>query len=171
MRARVFLFAGAIAALAFTCSSSLASADDGPSRRTRFRARLSGLNEVPARSTTGSGLVTLKIDEATETITFELSYADLEGATVGAAHVHLGQPGVNGGVMFFFCGGGSKPACPPAPAVVTGTVVASDIIGPAAQGIAPGEFDEVVAAIRSKVTYANVHTDLAPGGEIRGRLY
>ncbi len=60
-------------------------------------------------------------------------------------------------------------ACPPS-GTVTGTIRPVDVIGPAGQGIAAGEFDELVAAIRAGATYANVHTDLRPGGEIRGQL-
>jgi hypothetical protein len=30
------------------------------------------------------------------------------------AHIHVGQPDVNGGVTVFFCGGGGRPACAPA---------------------------------------------------------
>jgi hypothetical protein len=49
-------------------------------------------------------------------------------------------------------------------------VLPSDIEGPTTQGIDAGEFAEVVAPIRAGATYANVHTDLVPGGEIRGQL-
>ena len=41
---------------------------------------------------------------------------------------------------------------------------------PRAQGIAAGEFDELVDAIRDGFTYANVHSSLSPGGEMRGQL-
>jgi len=53
---------------------------------------------------------------------------------------------------------------------VTGVIDAADVIGPAGQGIAPGEFNELVRAIRSGNTYANVHTNMYPGGEIRGQI-
>jgi hypothetical protein len=33
-----------------------------------------------------------------------------------------------------------------------------------------GEFDEVIAAMRAGVTYANVHTAQFPGGEVRGQI-
>ena len=44
------------------------------------------------------------------------------------------------------------------------------MVGPAGQGLAPGEFDELVRAMRAGATYANVHTTLVPGGEIRGQI-
>jgi hypothetical protein len=99
---------------------------------------------------------------------FELTYSDLEGSPQ-AAHVHFGQPMVNGGIVFFLCGG-SEPACPPSPAAVTGTVVVGDILGPAEQGIAAQDIEAAVAAIRSGLTYVNVHTDMFTNGEIRGQI-
>ena len=44
------------------------------------------------------------------------------------------------------------------------------MIGPTAQGIAAGEFAELVDAIRHGVTYVNVHSTKYPGGEIRAQL-
>ena len=38
------------------------------------------------------------------------------------------------------------------------------------EGIAKGEFDELVRAMRAGVTYANVHSTTWPGGEIRGQF-
>jgi hypothetical protein len=73
-------------------------------------------------------------------------------------------------VSAFLCGGGTKPVCPPAGGTVTGMIFPSDVIGPTAQGIAPGEFEELVRAIRAGATYANVHTTGRPGGEIRGLI-
>jgi hypothetical protein len=54
---------------------------------------------------------------------------------------------------------------------VTGTVSADDVVGAAAaQGIAAGELDEVLRAVRAGIAYVNVHSTLWPGGEIRGQL-
>jgi len=53
---------------------------------------------------------------------------------------------------------------------VSGTAKATDVIGPAAQGISPGEFAKILDAIRSGFAYANVHTTRFPGGEIRGQI-
>ena len=56
------------------------------------------------------------------------------------------------------------------PATVAGTIRAADVVGPTAQGIEPGEFAELVAAVRAGVTYVNVHSTKYPGGEIRAQL-
>jgi hypothetical protein len=53
---------------------------------------------------------------------------------------------------------------------VTGTVIAADVIGPTAQGIPPGGFAEIIAAMRAGHTYANVHNSMFPGGEIRAQI-
>ena len=44
------------------------------------------------------------------------------------------------------------------------------LIGPEHQGIDPGQFGELVRAIRAGATYANVHTEKYTGGEIRAQL-
>src|SRR6266850_969355 len=77
---------------------------------------------------------------------------------------------IAGSVAAFLCGGGSKPApCVPGTAN-TGTITPADVIGPTGQGIAPGEWNELVAAIRAGVAYANVHSTTQTGGEIRGQI-
>jgi hypothetical protein len=133
-------------------------------------AELTGFEEVPALSTPGTGEFRARIveDAAGTRIEYELSYRGLV-APAAVAHIHLGQRGVSGGVSAFLCGGGDKPACP-AEGTVTGTIDAEDVVGPDAQGIAPGELDELVRAIRAGATYANVHSATYPQGEIRGQI-
>ena len=137
---------------------------------TILRASLRGSNEVPAVSSTGLAEFVGQVSSDETTVNWVLSYRNLEGATIVQAHVHFGQKDVNGGVMVFFCGGGGKPACPAAPATIMGTWVAADVLGPAGQGIAAGEFAEALAAMRNGLSYANIHTDKHPGGEIRGQV-
>jgi hypothetical protein len=68
-------------------------------------------------------------------------------------------------------GPAGTPACPTTnPAVVSGTLNAASVIGPTAQGISPGELDELLAALRADSTYVNVHSTLYPSGEIRNQL-
>jgi CHRD domain len=119
-------------------------------------------------SSAASGSFEASIDDAASEIDFTLTFADLE-APVLFAHIHFGQRSVNGGVAAFLCGGGGKPACPQS-GTVTGTIVPADVVGPTGQGIAAGEFGELVAAIRAGRTYANVHSTKFPGGEVRGQI-
>ena len=139
-----------------------------------MRARLSGYNEVPAVSTTASGHFRMRIDRQDATITWELRYEGIESA-VQQAHIHFGQHSVNGGVSVFLCSNlGNGPAgtqtCPQAEATLSGTITAAQVIGPGGQGLAATEFDELLTAIRSGVTYVNVHSAAFPGGEIRGQI-
>jgi hypothetical protein len=136
---------------------------------TRFHASLRGFNEVPATASLATAQLALRI-ESDGTLSFTLSFTDLSGPP-GAAHVHFGARGTNGGVSFFFCGGGGKPACPNATSgTITGMVQAADVVGPAAQGIAAGDLADITRAIRHGVTYANIHTAKFPAGEIRGQV-
>ena len=133
-----------------------------------FSTHLIGFNEVPPINTAGQADLTLTIGN--NQLTFTLTYSGLSGAP-GAAHVHIGQPGVNGMVSFFFCGGGGKPACPAATSgTITGTVLPADIQAIPTQGFPAGDLNPVIAAIRAGVAYANMHTALFGTGEIRGQL-
>ena len=139
------------------------------------RGHLSGYQEVPTLSTPGEGRFRSHIDRKNQAIHYELSYADLE-STVTQAHIHFSARGLNGPIVVFLCtnlgnGPAGTQACPPAPATITGTIQAVDVLaGAAAQGLAAGEFDELVEAIQAGATYANVHTVDRPGGEVRGQL-
>ena len=148
-----------------------------------IETRLKGYQEVPAVSSAAKGKFSARIHEkgGTPSIDYELSYSGLEG-DVRQAHIHFGQKGVNGGITIWLCQTsanvdptGSSPTCPQTGAV-SGTLTAAKMVGAAAgqgafnQGIVAGEFDELIAAIRAGVAYANVHTSKFPGGEIRGQL-
>lgn len=139
-----------------------------------IETRLTGLEEVPAVSTAGSGSFRAEIDEAAGIVRYELAYDGLEG-DVQQAHIHFGQPAVNGGIAVFLCSNlagppPGTPGCPTPGGTVSGTFQAGAVIGPKAQGIAPGELTELIAAIRAGAGYVNVHSSLLPTGEIRGQL-
>lgn len=134
---------------------------------TAVEAELSGFKEVPAISTTGNGNFEAEI--GAHAIHYRLQYDDLEGGDVLFAHIHLGRTATNGGVVAFLCGGDNTPACPQS-GTVEGTIRADDVEDLAVQGIEAGEFRELVRAIRRNATYANVHTEAFPGGEIRGNV-
>lgn len=152
---------------------STAAEGDGGSRV--IVAQLSGYQEDPsALSSAGIGHFRARINKSAGTIRYRLSYDGLEG-TVTQSHIHLGARSQSGGISVFLCSNlGNGPvgtqACPPSPGVITGTIHAADVIGPAAQGISAGEFAELLAAIRADTTYVNVHSSLYPGGEIRSQL-
>ena len=139
----------------------------GDRDQNEFSARLLGVNEVPSINTVATGNVKLTLS-ATD-IHFEVSWSNLSSPPV-VAHIHIGQRHTNGTPSAFFCGGGGKPACPTSTsATITGTIVAADVVGPAGQGIAPGNLAGLERMIRLGATYSNVHSANFPGGEIRGQ--
>jgi CHRD domain len=149
----------------------------GVGRTETVHTALDGYQETPfTLSSPGSGEFRAKIqgEGAGAVIEYELTYRDLSSSIV-QAHVHLGRPATAGGISFFICTNiGNGPVgtqlSPASPATVTGRITAGDIIGPAGQGITAGEMAEVIRAIRAGATYANVHTTMFPGGEIRGDI-
>jgi hypothetical protein len=161
-----------VVAAALTTTGASAGADGDSST---IRERLSGYQEDPmALSTTGRGEFAATVDRAAQRIEYRLSYRTLEGSVL-QAHIHLGQRAQSGGISVFLCtnlgnGPAGTQACPAAPATVSGVITPGDVIGPAGQGITAGQFAELVRAIRSQVTYVNVHTSLYQGGEIRAQL-
>ena len=168
MKHPVRLIAGlGIAALALAIGS--ATARDNHNKQEVIRAFLLGVNETPSISTPATGRFRGVIDEDSGLITFTLRYENLT-TPPAVAHIHFGERHVAGGVMVFLCGGGGQPACPAAPAEITGSIAAANVVGPAAHGITAGEFDKVIAAIRAGASYVNVHTANFPGGEIRGQV-
>jgi hypothetical protein len=154
MKGRIKLAVGVAALAAMAVAGTVAMAGGGQS----IREELTGFEEDPlVLSTTGNGSFRARIHESQQELSYRLRYEDLEGDIL-QAHIHLPNPPA------------PTPACPPAPGSVSGTLGPADVVGPADQGIAAGEFAELVDAIRAGVTYANVHTSKYTGGEIRAQL-
>ncbi len=154
-----------------------------PAQAQKLHTDLKGFAEVPANSTVARGEFKAEIINDT-TIAYELTYSGLED-TNRQAHIHFGQRFVAAGISLFLCqttsfpdATGLAPTCPQTAqgaTTVKGNLTRFNLVGPSAQGIAGGatggtaaEFAEIVNAIRSGLTYVNVHTNKFPGGEIRG---
>lgn len=166
---RVALLSVLVLSLVATSIAVAAGRDHGKNGKGQFVAHLIGYNEVPSLNSPAHADLNLAVGD--NQLTWKLTYAGFVNQPL-VAHVHVGQPGVSGGVSFFFCGG-AKPACPSSasgPVTLTGTVVPADILGPTAQGFAVGDLNSIVKAIQAGFTYANMHTSVFPGGEIRGQL-
>jgi hypothetical protein len=137
-------------------AASVLVAPAAHSQTERFSAALSGAQEVPPINTVS--------------ISFSLTFADLS-SPLAVAHLHFAPSKVSGGVMIFLCGGGGQPDCPATTeGTITGTITAANVTGPAAQGIAPGDLDSALEAVRDGLSYANMHTANFGGGEIRGQV-
>jgi hypothetical protein len=148
-----------------------------------LRAKLDGFGQVPPVITTGMGKFQARINPD-KTISYTLQYSQLMGTgAVNFADIHFGQEQVNGGIIVLLCanvppeGGVNVPPgtqmCPSGKgsgATLTGKVMAGSIVGPAQQGINPGDWQAALAAIRSGLVYAQVHTVAFTNGEIRGQI-
>jgi hypothetical protein len=150
------------------------------SNQRSFRERLSGLQEVPAISTPGSGHFRAFITQSDDEISYRVTFSGLE-APITQSHIHFGNEGTNGAIVVFLCTNlGNAPAgfvvqaCPGPNATegtIEGMLQADDVTAlAAAQGITVGEFDEFVRAIRADATYVNIHSTMFPGGEIRAQI-
>jgi hypothetical protein len=170
-RSSIICGAAAVALATLGAPASWADSDRGGKS---LKAELKGFEEIPTLSTTGSGEFRAKISRDGESVAFRLFYGNLE-SDVTQAHIHLGARAFNGGIMVFLCSNLPDPppgtqACPTSGGTVEGTFTAADVIGPEGQGISAGEFEEALRALRAGACYANVHTTLRPGGEIRGQI-
>ena len=148
---RIFAILGVTLAIIVMPGAVLAVQDS-------FTAKLSGSDEVPPVTTSGTGTATVNIitdSEVTE-INYEVVYSGLSG-DVAAAHIHLGGVGQNGGIMLPLVAG---------PSPMSGTLKEGDL---KATGNV-STFAQAIDAIRAGTTYVNLHTAANPGGEIRGQL-
>ena len=172
LRRKSVLAAVALTALAAPITSTGRSDRDDRDDVTTYRARLSGFGEVPPKLLNGQGKFSGALSADGASISWTLTWADLTGAAQ-AAHIHFGQPQNTGSVVVFFCGGGGRPACPDGPGhsgSVSGTWTAVDILAVPSQNITAGDFAGFLRILRAHLGYANIHTPLFPGGEIRGQV-
>src|SRR4051812_20103772 len=141
-------------------------------------ADLSSYQEVPTLSSGGTATFHARIADDDQSFDWVLTYSGL--ANVTQAHIHFGAQAIAGPIVIFLCTNLTNP--PPAPAeptqpcpaegTVTGTAKPGDVTaGGAALGIPAGNFAKMLDAIRAGAAYANVHTTLRPGGEVRGQIH
>jgi hypothetical protein len=182
---RKFLLLAALLGTGVLSVAAVAIGHDGDGSG-RDSARLNGYQESTSISTRGFGSFHLRIARDEQSVDYTLTYRDVE-SPVTQAHIHFGQRSVAGPIAVWLCDGdpavpptpppapaSTPPVCPPATGgTVEGTLRPTDLIatgrgmGP---GTVPGEWEELLAAIRVGHTYANVHTVAFGGGEIRGQI-
>jgi hypothetical protein len=110
-----------------------------------FEATLNGSSEVPPNNSTSTGAATLTYDTLAKTFDIIVTYT---GIAPTAGHIHLGAPGVAGGVVFGF------PDVSKSPIKYTSTVLTAD----QKNNLYTGQY------------YVNLHSTAFPNGEIRGQL-
>lgn len=112
---------------------------------------LNGSQEVPANASSGTATLLGTYNDVTNTIFYTISFSGLSSASV-QGHFHApAPPGVNAPVIIPYTG---FPA-----GVTSGTYSNSNIITDAQE-----------VQLLAGLWYANIHTSLSPGGEIRGQV-
>jgi len=109
-----------------------------------FKATINGASEVPAVASEATGTATLTFNTDTKMFDIVVTYS---GVTAIASHIHEGDVGVSGGVVFGF------------------TTITSPINYTSAALDADQE-----AALFENMYYVNIHSDAYKAGEIRGQL-
>ena len=166
--------------IALTAAATLAVAAPAFADNFSFPTTLSGYNETPSTlNSPAAGQFLAKVSKDESSISYTLTYSGFANTTVTQAHIHFGRPALQGGIVLFLCTNLTPPAgvpvpppCPLTGGTVTGTLTAANLIAVSAQGIDSdgAGFAEVIKALRNGAAYANVHTTVHPGGEIRGPL-
>jgi CHRD domain len=144
----------------------------GQQTPTPYAAHLTGYEETPLTlNTTGSGDFKAIVSADGTSISYMLMYRDLSSPAT-QSHIHFGRPAIGGGIVLWLSTIPTPQPCPPFPATIFGTLTAADVVAVSGQGIdaGPAGFAEMLEALRTGSAYANVHTTLRPGGEVRGRL-
>jgi hypothetical protein len=168
------------ASVAFAIAAFMLQSTDAKAQN--FSANFSGFEEIGALNnetgaifSPGQGRLALVLNTNAQTLNFQLSYSGLS-APVTQSHIHFGKEHVPGGIMVFFCSNLPNPppgtqVCPSPPGgTVIGTIMGSNVVGPTAQHVTPGDFNALAQAILSNTAYGNIHTTAFPSGEIRGQI-
>jgi hypothetical protein len=150
----------------------LALCDTAAAQQVRRAERLVGANENPPVVTDASG--NFRAEIFPDQIAFRLRYGELEG-NVTQAHLHVGNPGINGDIVVFLCA--NDPIVPPAPApecpvsgVLEDVIEPDDVLEDPGGVLEAGDLEGLTRLIRQGAVYANVHSNLHPGGEVRGQM-
>lgn len=118
-----------------------------PASAEKLKATLDGKSEVPATTSSGTGMADLNYDAASKKLSWTVTYSGLSGPAT-AAHFHgPAEPGKNAGVAVAIPNAASSPV--KGEATLT-DAQAADLLG--------GKY------------YVNIHTAANPGGEIRGQV-
>ncbi|NBB20418.1 CHRD domain-containing protein [Runella sp. CRIBMP] len=131
----------------FTVGVMVGCKDEGPhtNPEVKFEATLTGANEVPPVTTSATGRMEGIYNKETKTLTYTITYS---GLTPTAGHFHSGNSWETGGVVHTFS------------AVTTSPI----------SGRWEGLNQQQENLLFSGLFYANLHTAVNRGGEIRGQV-
>ena len=149
MRAPKFLLLLAAAGL-FVFSSCTG---ENPEVLTAKNLPIDGMQEVPARTTSGNGTMDVAYNKDTRTLSYTVRWNSLTGPVV-QAHIHgTAQKGFNAGILQDWTSSITKQPS----GTYSGTVLID--------GVVFNEEDLLLGRY-----YVNIHTAMYTGGEIRGQI-
>lgn len=149
--------------IAFALAAACGGSSTPPPANT-YVATMTGANETPPTTSTGTGDATYTVNGTT--VNYVINYTGLTGAPTGG-HIHVGAAGVKGSIVVPFSG---------LPTTASGTFSGSFTATNVAAGtsgtttINAGNLDDLIAAFKAGAAYTNLHTAANPGGEIRGQV-
>lgn len=131
----------------------------------RLTANLSGNQETPAPGvTTGAfGTATVTMNLGTGALSWSIDVFNMPSGT-NNAHFHVGGPGVAGPTVVNV----EFPAQISNDFNLSGTATATNLIPRPDQGIR--SWDDFIQSLLGGQMYLNIHSNVNPGGEIRGQV-
>ena len=114
-----------------------------------FTAKLDGSQETPVNNTTALGVAHLQLTPKFDSLIVRVDFTGLQ-STFSGAHIHLGAPGITGGVIFAL----SSPVNNTIHTIITGS------------SLTPA----VIANLFTGNYYVNIHSANLVDGEIRGQI-
>ena len=153
-----------VLSLTFAGAFLLVAAAQAQAQTLVYTATLSGSNEAPPVLATGAGgFATVTVNLTAQTIDWVVDVYNLPSG-VTAGHIHVGGTGVSGPVVVNFVVnvGQSNDFR------ISGSARAADVVARQPQGV--NTFEDLVQALATGHAYVNVHSQVNPGGEVRGQL-
>jgi hypothetical protein len=128
------------------CGLVVTTAATADAEVVKLHADLKGSNEVPPNSSSGSGKAEATYDIETKTLSYTVTFAGLTGPAIGAHFHGPSEAAKNAGIALPF------------------KAIQSPIQGTAA--LTESQATDLLAG----KWYANIHTAMNPGGELRGQM-
>lgn len=161
------LFSLALASAMFVAACEDATPPEPVSKIVTFQATLSGANEVPVNNSTATGTFTATLDTSTNVFTYDATFTGLSG-NVNNGHIHgPAAVGVNSGTTINF---NTLPGATFSFGLPAGTAHGTVTLNAATQITATMNGDSLRKLLFAGLTYANIHTTVRTGGEIRGQI-
>lgn len=155
-----------LTSIVFVTLSGIAYVDD---LKLNFKATLTGAQEVPERNSPAKGEVKVAFDKGFTKLDVDLKVSSNTVGVITRAHFHCAKPGENGPIVF----GLFDPGPFPVSDRVNGTLTNTDYTGAdcvPTTGRPVNNLASLAFAMREGLIYANVHTSVFPGGEVRGQM-